>query len=121
VPDTANWLFWTLFVAAAGAWIYLSHRFRPRCERRGEPVSIDRLASLGCKRCIEEDAGKYWTERRLAQSAERKQAVRDVLSDDDLMAQFCERLKQFCKGTAAAAEKELDAAAREGRAPGQVG
>ena len=44
-----------------------------------------------------------------------------MLSDDDLMAQFCERLKQFCKGTAAAAEKELDAAAREGRAPGQVG
>ena len=44
-----------------------------------------------------------------------------MLSDDDLMAQFCERLKQFCKGTAAAAEKELDAAARESRAPGQVG
>lgn len=120
MPDIANWLFWTLLVAAAGAWIYLSHRFRRRCERHGEPVSIDRLASLGCKRCIEEDAVKCRTERRLEESAERKEAVRDVLSDDDLMAQFCERLKQFCKGTAAAAEKELDAAAREGRSPGRM-
>jgi hypothetical protein len=116
----SNWVGWLALATVAAVWFYLAHRFRPRCERHNEPVSIDRLASLGCKKCIDEDAATFWEKKRAEEASERRQAVRDVLSDDELMAQFCQRLKEFCEGPAAAAEKELDAAAAEGRLPGRV-
>ena len=115
-----HWVGWIVFAIAAGVWAYLAHRFQPRCERHGNPVSIDRLASLGCKQCIEEDAGKFWKERRAEESARRKEAVQEVIADDEIMDAFIRRLQDFCKETVTPALAELEAAKREGRAPGPV-
>jgi hypothetical protein len=73
-------LFWSALATFALLMVYLEYRFRPRCETHGEHVY--RIAECVAK-------------KRSAEKDTRKEAVREVLADDDIVAQFCERLERF--------------------------